>query len=880
MGGISAATVRRILILVFMLLWLPAAAQAAQVVTEFEIHMGPGESYLPDYPDFSSQIGKDLTQDDFDITYQIAGNPDHPNYQFDPDGKLTLAPEVPTGGGYLTVHIIYTPKKPGVGQTTTFSCRLYVHAPLMSIRPEKESILLSMEYAGDWFKVVPSYGCSPQWIADVSYDERVVSVSCRDDTPAWNKVFSVVPVGPGKTTLTVTAYNGMQFSIPVEIVPAAAKVEFARSSFTAYQDDIVDLGTDFGNGTTALMPTISVRVDGLSYSGTYEYPDRYYFPTDAAHFHACTVGHHEITMTTLGGLKGTVMVSVIGDEPCADIRVEADTIYARVPVEIVTCDAAGKTVTVPVEITKGAEIARLEGNWLIASGHGEVELTATNPDGSTCVRTFTVAVTPNTMQLPETVELEIGETYRVAPVFDQGAMPVSLRLKEQDCTEQILYTTRYEGTTITAQAPGKAVYTVAAGDLSHTLTIVVPDSDKAVSIIIPEQPFPMGRSCQLSVMDRAGRRYPAKFSTTMSADYGTLTEDGFFTAKMNCYFDVSAALEDGRHLSAHIEVRKLPMWLRHDAVILRMSETLYLSYVMSDVGAINGLELAFEVADERVVRLENDTLYPVRTGTTTVKVTSKLTGVSTTFTVEVISDTATAYVGMTTMTVPYGGTRRLPALLENGKEVTINWKISHNDPGEGNSQASGFTLEGDMISCTWPTARCELTGTIKGTNKKVRVTVNGYLIPETIWIEPEITRLEVGDVLLLSVRHEDPGCVVEEVLWYAEPEGVVRMNEYSESTVNTVRAAAPGTAVILAVLENGAYGACVVSVYDPDADTPGDVNMDRLVDAQDALLIMQYSAGWSPEINEELADINADNAIDVQDALVILQSSEAAAAGE
>ena len=86
--------------------------------------------------------------------------------------------------------------------------------------------------------------------------------------------------------------------------------------------------------------------------------------------------------------------------------------------------------------------------------------------------------------------------------------------------------------------------------------------------------------------------------------------------------------------------------------------------------------------------------------------------------------------------------------------------------------------------------------------------------------------------------------------------------------------------MILAVLENGAYGACVVSVYDPDADTPGDVNMDRLVDAQDALLIMQYSAGWSPEINEELADINADNAIDVQDALVILQSSEAAAAGE
>lgn len=871
---------RRILILVFMLLWLPAAAQAAQVVPEFEIHMGSGESYLPDYPDYASQIGKDLTQDDFDITYQIAGIPNHPNYQFGPDGKLTLAPEVPTGGGCLMVNITYTPKKPGVGQTTIFSCWLYIHEPLKSLRLDKESILMSMEHAGTGVEVVPSYGCNPHWIADVSYDERVVSVSYRDDMPAWNKRFSVIPVSPGKTTLTVTAYNGMQFSIPVEIVPAPVKVEFARSSFTAHQGDIVDLGTDFGNGTTALMPSIDVVVDGMGYSGTHEYPDRYYFPTDAAHFHACTVGHHEITMMTLGGLKGTVIVSVFGDEPCADIRAEAETIYARMPVKIVTCDTSGKTVTVPVEITKGTEIARLEGNRLIASGHGEVELTATNPDGSTCVRTFTVAVTPNTMQLPETVELEIGETYRVDPVFDQGTMPASLRLKEQDCTEQNLYTTRYEGTTITAQAPGKAIYTVTAGDLSHTLTIVVPDSDEAVSIIIPEQPFPMGRSCQLSVMDRAGRRYPAKFSTFMSADYGTLTEDGFFTARMDCYFDVSADLEDGRHLSTMIEVRKLPMWLRHGAVILRMSETLYLSYAMSDVGAINGLELEYEVADERVVRLENDTLYPVRFGTATVKVTSKLTGVSTTFMVEVIGDTSTEYVGMTTMTVPYGGARRLPVLMENGKELTINWRITHNDPGAGNSQASGFELEGDMISCTWPTARCELTGTIKGTSKKVRVTVNGYLIPETIWIEPEVTRLEIGDILQLAVRHDDPGCVVEEVLWYAEPEGVVRMNEYSESTVNTVRAAAPGTAVILAVLENGAYGACVVSVYDPDADTPGDVNMDRLVDAQDALLLMQYSAGWNPEINETLADINADNAIDVQDALVILQSSEAATAGE
>ena len=106
------------------------------------------------------------------------------------------------------------------------------------------------------------------------------------------------------------------------------------------------------------------------------------------------------------------------------------------------------------------------------------------------------------------------------------------------------------------------------------------------------------------------------------------------------------------------------------------------------------------------------------------------------------------------------------------------------------------------------------------------------------------------------------------------------MNEMSENEVNTVYGVSPGTAVVLAMLENGVYNACIISVYDPDSSIPGDVNMDGVVDGQDALRIMQYDAGWLMLINEKFADVNEDSTVDVQDALVILEMGEEAPAAE
>lgn len=53
--------------------------------------------------------------------------------------------------------------------------------------------------------------------------------------------------------------------------------------------------------------------------------------------------------------------------------------------------------------------------------------------------------------------------------------------------------------------------------------------------------------------------------------------------------------------------------------------------------------------------------------------------------------------------------------------------------------------------------------------------------------------------------------------------------------------------------------------------TPGDANEDGYADLFDALLVLQYDAGWDVSINVSNSDVNADGFADLFDALLILQ---------
>lgn len=52
---------------------------------------------------------------------------------------------------------------------------------------------------------------------------------------------------------------------------------------------------------------------------------------------------------------------------------------------------------------------------------------------------------------------------------------------------------------------------------------------------------------------------------------------------------------------------------------------------------------------------------------------------------------------------------------------------------------------------------------------------------------------------------------------------------------------------------------------------PGDANEDGFADIFDALLVLQYDAGWDVTLNESNADVNGDGFADIFDALLLLQ---------
>ncbi len=55
------------------------------------------------------------------------------------------------------------------------------------------------------------------------------------------------------------------------------------------------------------------------------------------------------------------------------------------------------------------------------------------------------------------------------------------------------------------------------------------------------------------------------------------------------------------------------------------------------------------------------------------------------------------------------------------------------------------------------------------------------------------------------------------------------------------------------------------------AGVPGDADADGILDVRDALLVMQYDAGWSVALSKVNADVNDSGAVDLTDALLILR---------
>lgn len=853
-----------------LLLCSPALAdEPVKKYLDFTIVCGQGETTMPEYPNFAGMIGEGLTDDDFIITY-----PTGHDFTFHEDGRVSISANayIHSENAYKPVWVTYSPKDEKVGAATSFQIRVSVRNPLSYITPSVERIVSTLDYSGTSVTLKVPSGVRADWLTDISYDSSVVSV--RAESAGWQNMKLIITFeGTGETEIVVTAYNGRQITVPVKLYPAATKVSFAKKHFTAMLGETVDLGLDMGNGTLVPMPYIKVMVDGFTYSASASFNSGEFFPVDASHFYAGRIGYHEITMTTEGRLSGSVTVDVYSETSCTKMSTDAAPIYEGDSVVIKQYGADGKETYVPLSITRGAELAVLKGDTLIAKGAGEVEVTAHNLDGSVYSQVFVIEVMPTEIYLNATdVTLEIGETFDAEVSFDKGSLPYSISIYRQDQTELGLYATRIEGDRIIAQAPGTAVYQVWAGSLSQRITITVPDGDRAVCIDCPDEPLSMGQSYQLYVRDKTGEIYPASF--TMASVHDTaaeITAGGYLTALREGTAGVTATLKDGRTLTLKgIRIIKRPKWIRIDAVVVRRSGT-YTVWASSDVGTIT--DLTFEVKNPNIIAIENNVIKPKALGKTVVTAVSVTNPeATTTFTVEVLKDNYNIFIGSTSISVPYGSMRYMPVVTdENYKELPMNWEITHENPGAGNPEKSGFVLEDGAITCTWPTATCEVTGTVRGDNKKVVVSVSGYTLPVNVAIEPLQIWLEPGERQKVTITTQDECGGYGVVYWFAETEGVVSFEEYVEGKSNTLTAVAEGATLVAALLENGAMAMCVVTVYAPEARLPGDVNEDGLVDVYDALRIMQYSAGWNVALNGWQGDVNADGKTNLQDAIRLLQ---------
>ncbi len=122
-------------------------------------------------------------------------------------------------------------------------------------------------------------------------------------------------------------------------------------------------------------------------------------------------------------------------------------------------------------------------------------------------------------------------------------------------------------------------------------------------------------------------------------------------------------------------------------------------------------------------------------------------------------------------------------------------------------------------------------------------------MPETIRIEPQTVKVELGKSASITVVTDETGCKFEYVYWVSETDGVIEHEELTQGGRISIKGLTPGATRIAALLDNGAMAMATVTVHDPYARMPGDANDDGKVDAKDALLVMQYDAGWNVSIN-------------------------------
>lgn len=852
-----------------MMLLLPQPAQAAlsHYKTDYVFSGEVGKTYMPDYPDFTDRIHRGLSQDDFNITYTFRLYPEQP-VGFNEDGSITIEKHGDYGSDRV-FYVVYEPKVDGKGWPAAFECILRAYAPLENFMLENDEVILATDETAK-----TGFYHDKRTMSDFtikSYDRSIISVTMkRADNSDWKRwELTIFPVAKGETDIVIESFNGLQKSIHVKVGDPPSTLDFLQEELFAAPGERADAAVDLGGGVMWSYAHRRANRNGRYYDSESIrwYPGFFSMRENKP-------GIYDYTVTTYNDYSDKIRLYVYSKENCRKIELKDYTGYVNEATQILLYDGDGEELMLPMEITRGAEFASIQYDMLKATAPGTVEITVHNPDGSTIARSINFAEKPTEIILnAESLTMNIGDTFDLEVSFDKGTAACRFSARSEDMEHPYdLEPIRVAGNRIYADAPGSGWVGAYAAGIYKSIRVVVLPGEKELRIDRPEGVLAAGESYQLAVVDQTGRKYPAVFRCENKlADWAvSVTQDGLMTGHMRGKAYIHASLEDGRDLTFEQEVMPAPKWIWHsDMYYNQDAQYITLGEIRSDYGELYGVDVRMSIADEKIATFDGRYFVFHKEGTTKVTLTSVMdSSVQTSFNLTVIKKDYRAYYDSMEYRVPEGYQVQLPQATQNGNAVSLEWMIIYQDPGEGNPNKTGFKLSGDLLECTWGDAFCQLTGTFAG--KRYRVDVYGYRLAEEIRFQKEEYVLTPSMEVNLEIIPMQADAELGPVMWIVENEDLLRCDTYEERpNALGVRGLYEGSTRVGAMLANGAYAECLVTIkYEA---FPGDADRSKELDNRDVLLILQKEAGWEPNLHKENADVNDDGAVDMQDAFLILR---------
>lgn len=320
---------------------------------------------------------------------------------------------------------------------------------------------------------------------------------------------------------------------------------------------------------------------------------------------------------------------------------------------------------------------------------------------------------------------------------------------------------------------------------------------------------------------------------------------------------------------------RIPTEMYHaDMTVHENYTTVDLGGITTDVGTLYGHEVTVDIADETIATYGGTFFVFHKTGVTQVTLTAKKGGASTTFTLTVLPADDTLYVlrdGKKEVgymfEVPSGYTVTMPTIVDYyGNVVKVTWQLTENT---GAAYGKPFKLNGDKLTCLWPSGVGILVGTAKN-GATVQVQAHAFDLSREIRFWQENVTVRAGESVQTDVYSVDMADGLGDVTWTVEDESIIRFDAKHPSTgMPTVTGLKAGTTTLKATLINGVSATCTITVTGK-LRVAGDANEDGAVNLDDAMAVLDYLAGTG-SISRRNADVTGDDWVDMQDVLRLLQ---------